>query len=140
MKKYDVEILKCRDYYTKQCGMIEESRGTIAASNFKVAACRTHVLAAESQISVGESNIPPAKQALMDHRGKCKNDVRNLHKKLSAIQGDIEVVSKILQMTDCGRSLLQTSRRVSQGVGLLRCKRECDKTSQLSFDHSPLRR
>merc|ERR1719487_1340072 len=50
MKKYDLEILKCRDFYSKQCGMIEASRGTIAGSNFKVAACRTHILAAESQI------------------------------------------------------------------------------------------
>ena len=34
-KKYDLEILKCRDYYAKQCGMIETTRGEIAASNFK---------------------------------------------------------------------------------------------------------
>jgi len=142
MKKYDIEILKCRDYYSKQCGMIEESRGSISASNFKVASCRTHILSAESAISIGETAIPPTKQALTEHRAKCKADVKTLHKKLKALEGDIEVISGILKMTDCAKSFLQTSHHVGRGVGVLRCEHECDngrKASLLSFDHSPLR-
>jgi len=140
MKKYDVEILKCRDFYTKQCGMLDESRGTIAASNFQVAACRTHILAAESQISVGEANIPPAKQNLKDHRDKCKEDVAALHKKLSTIQGDIETMTKILGYTDCSGTFLQISRHSGRHVEVLNCKRDCDKASLLSFGHAPLRK
>merc|ERR1719183_881388 len=140
MSKYDMEILKCRDYYTTQCGQIEASRGSIAASNFKVAECRTKILAAESQIGTGETMIPPAKQALSDHRAKCKSDVSLLHKKLNKLQGDIGVMTSILQMTDCGKSFIQTARHVGKGVGVLHCKHHrCDHVSLVSFDHSPLK-
>jgi hypothetical protein len=138
MKKYDVEILKCRDFYTSQCGMIEESRGSIAASNFKVAACRSKILGAESNIGSGEANIPPAKQALKDHKLKCKSDVSALHDKLKHLQGDIETMTNILKMTDCGASLIQTEHHVGKGVNLLHCKHECDHVSLVSFDHAPL--
>lgn len=139
MKKYDLEILKCRDYYSTQCGLVEQARGTIADSNSKVAQCRTSILGAEGQIGNGEANIPPGKQALEEHRSKCKADVKTMRTKLQSIKGDVEVMSKILDMTDCGASLIQTEQHIGQAVGVLHCKRKCDNTSLLSFDHSPLR-
>jgi len=94
-KKYDLEILKCRDYYGKQCSMIESTRGEIAASNFKVAQCRSHILAAESSISAGEGSVGPAKQALKEHRDKCKRDIADLRYKLVADGKDVEANQKM---------------------------------------------
>jgi len=139
MGKYDVEILKCRNFYTAQCGQVEAARGKISYSNTKVAQCRTHILAAEAQIDAGEENVAPAKEALKSHRSTCKDDVKVLHKKLSTLQGDIEVMSKILGMTDCGSSLIQTSRHVGKEVGVLHCKHDCSDVSLVTFDHSPLK-
>jgi hypothetical protein len=104
-----------------------------------VAKCRTDILKAQSQISVGESNIPPVKRALKAHRDSCKAQVKTSHKKLKALRDDIQVISKILQMTDCGNAFLQLGRRVGQGVRVLRCKHACDKKSFISFRHPPLR-
>lgn len=141
MKKYDLEALKCRDMYTKQCGLIEEARGGIAASGFKVAACRTHILAAESQISNKEEDLPPAKAALKAHQDECKKQMSALHAKEKMIEGDIETMTKTLQMTNCGTtSLLQTSHRIGNTVGLLRCDHPCGGGASLvSFDHPHLR-
>jgi hypothetical protein len=140
MMKYDLEILKCRDFYTNQCGLLETARGTIAGAGEKAAQCRTHVLAAQAQIDVKETNIPAAKQSLSEHKKRCKSEVQVIHGKMQVIGGDIEQMSKILAMSACGSSLLQTGRRIGQGVKLLRCTRECDATSLVSVDHAPLRR
>jgi len=157
MKKYDLEILKCRDYYSKQCGMIESARGTIAESGSKVATCRTHILGAEAQIGIGEANIPPSKQAMSDHAKTCKSEVATLHHKLKVLNGDIEAMGRILAMTECGGSYLlqksathrnqKSATHIGQSVGLLRCDSGCDTLDQfvrshssfVSFDHSPLR-
>merc|ERR1719386_245375 len=45
MSKYDAEIAKCTDYYSKQCAAMEVCRGQISASNFIAANSRGLILA-----------------------------------------------------------------------------------------------
>merc|ERR1719352_313622 len=46
MSKYDAEIAKCTEYYSKQCAGMEACRGQIAASNYIAANSRTLILTA----------------------------------------------------------------------------------------------
>jgi hypothetical protein len=147
-KKYDMEILKCRDYYSKQCGEIEASRGTIAASNQKGAACRTKILFAQSAIEAQEMSMPVNKQALTEHRQKCNEQIYTLRDKLKLIEGDVGTMSDVLGLTGCGGStFLQTAQtshhHAEKSVKLLRCQHKCrtrtDKSSFVSIDHAPLR-
>jgi len=44
LSKYDAEIAKCTDFYSKQCALMEVARGAIAAANFVAANSRALIL------------------------------------------------------------------------------------------------
>jgi len=61
MSKYDAEIAKCTDYYSKQCAALNTARGQIAAANYVAANSRTLILVSQSTISRCEVDIPTKK-------------------------------------------------------------------------------
>merc|ERR1719491_1903537 len=131
MKKYDTEAAKCTDYYSKQCGMLTSIRGEVATSNFQAATCREHTLGAQGQISMLESDMPEMKQQLKDHEAKCSHEIHELRSRMKIVLGDISVLTKILQMTECkGEAMLQ--------VDLLHCQSHCSKEKFVAMDHKDL--
>jgi hypothetical protein len=131
MKKYDTETAKCTDYYSKQCGMLNGIRGEIASSNFQSASCREHTLGSQGQISLLEADIPEMKQQLKDHGEKCSHEVHELRERLKIVLGDIAVMTKILEMTECkSPAMLQ--------VDLLHCHSKCSKEKFVALDHTDL--
>merc|ERR1719428_519996 len=64
MAKYDAEIAKCTDYYSKQCALMEVARGQISAANFVAANSRMLILDAQANINRCEETIPKTKQEL----------------------------------------------------------------------------
>merc|ERR1719359_1655074 len=50
MSKYDAEIAKCTEYYSKQCAAMEACRGQIAASNYIAANSRALILDMQATI------------------------------------------------------------------------------------------
>merc|ERR1719487_1153233 len=75
MEKYDVEIAKCTDYYSKQCGLLEGCRGEISAANYKAANSRQHILAAQTQVAISKVNLPRLTLELDQHKLKCKHEI-----------------------------------------------------------------
>merc|ERR1719487_725413 len=69
--KYDAEIAKCVDYYSKQCALMEVARGQIAAANFIAATSRALILDAQGNINKAQVSIPETKQELKDHNTQC---------------------------------------------------------------------
>lgn len=131
MKKYDTESAKCADYYSKQCGMLTSLRGEVATSNFQAATCREHTLGAQGQISMLEADMPEMKQQLKDHDSKCSHEVHELRARMKIVLGDISVLTKILEMTECkSEAMLQ--------VDLLHCKSQCKKEKFVAMDHQDL--
>merc|ERR1719460_1836281 len=51
MSKYDSEIAKCTEYYSKQCAAMEVCRGQISASNYIAANSRMLILDAQANIN-----------------------------------------------------------------------------------------
>merc|ERR1719482_1327215 len=133
LSKYDAEIAKCTDFYSKQCALMEIARGAIAAANFVAANSRALILDAQANINKCEVSIPELKQELKDHNIKCKKELQKLNARLKIVMGDIAVMTMILKMTDCETKFLQMQKMV-----MLKCKNECTKKDHVSFNHKDL--
>jgi len=135
MSKYDQEIAKCTDYYSRQCAAMEACRGQIAASNYVAANSRALILDAQSVINLCEVQIPTLELNLKDHLAKCKSELNKLNTRLKIVMGDIAVMTMILEMTDCEKKLLQTDQ-----LSMLSCEDQCTKKTVIKFDHDALQK
>jgi len=134
MTKYDEEIAKCTDYYSKQCAAMEVCRGQIAAANYIAANSRALILDAQANINRCEVDIPTRKYELKQHLLKCKAELYKLNTRLKIVMGDIAVMTMILEMTDCDKSLLQTEH-----MSMLQCQDPCTNKTFVTFDHEGLK-
>jgi len=135
MSKYDAEIAKCTDYYSRQCAAMEACRGQIAASNYIAANSRALILDSQAVINTCEVEIPVKKQELKEHLAKCKNELSKLNTRLKIVMGDIAVMTMILEMTDCEKKLVQMEH-----FALLHCTDQCTKKSFIEFNHDGLQK
>merc|ERR1719409_390200 len=133
MSKYDAEIAKCTDYYSRQCAAMEACRGQIAASNYIAANSRSLILDAQATINKCEVDIPETKLELKQHLLKCKHELFKLNTRLKIVMGDIAVMTMILEMTDCEKKLIQMEK-----FALLHCTDQCTKKSFIEFNHDGL--
>merc|ERR1719478_1322763 len=133
MKKYDAEIAKCTEYYSKQCAAMEACRGQIAASNFIAANSRALILDSQATINRCEVDIPTRKLELKNHLIKCKTELAKMNARLKIVMGDIKVMTMILEMTDCEKKLLQVEK-----LALRRCTDQCSHKSFVQFQHDGL--
>merc|ERR1719506_288723 len=132
MAKYDGEIAKCSAYYAEQCAAMQLCRGQISASNYLASNSRAKILLAQSTINQMQGDIPEKKQELKQHTTKCKDELTAARKRLAIVQGDIEVLTDILKMTEC-KTFVQTK------LALLHCEDPCTKTSFVTFSHDGLK-
>merc|ERR1719352_2234906 len=133
MSKYDAEIAKCTEYYSKQCAAMEACRGQIAASNYIAANSRMLILDSQATINKCEIDIPTMKLELKQHNLKCKHELLKLNTRLKIILGDIAVMTMILEMTDCEKKLLQM-----KNFALLHCTDQCTHKAFVEFNHKGL--
>merc|ERR1719235_1718893 len=134
LSKYDQEIAKCTEFYSKQCALMEIARGEISAANFIAANSRALILDAQYNINKCEVSIPELKQELKEHNLKCKNELKKLNTRLKIVMGDIAVMTMILKMTDCETKLVQMNKKFM----MLRCENECTKKHYVRFNHKEL--
>jgi hypothetical protein len=85
MQKYDTEVAKCTDYYSKQCALLESARSQIAASNYVAATARSLILDSQGNINKCGVSIPETKQELEDHDTKCHNERKSLTDRLAIV-------------------------------------------------------
>jgi hypothetical protein len=133
MSKYDTEIAKCTDYYSRQCAAMESCRGQIAASNYVAANSRALILDSQATINKCEVDIPTRKLQLSQHLLMCKHELNKLNTRLKIVMGDIAVMTMILEMTDCDKKLIQMEK-----LALLHCTDECTKKSFIEFNNDAL--
>jgi len=134
MVKYDEEISSCTEFYAQQCGAMEDCRGQIAASNFIAADSREWILDAQSTINTCQVDIPTRKLQLKQHLENCKDEWSRARTRLKIVEGDIEVLTSILKMTDCDKKLVQMEK-----LSLLHCQDPCTKKSFVTFNQDSLK-
>merc|ERR1719364_297812 len=123
MSKYDAEIAKCTEYYSKQCAALESCRGQIAASNYIAANSRALILDSQATINKCQVDIPTRKLELKQHNLKCEHEITRMKDRLKIVDGDIAVMTTILEMTDCeadGKSFMQ-----KETFTILKCVDQC---------------
>jgi len=110
--KYDEEINSCTDFYSRKCAALEAGQSDLLASNFIGASCRTLMSHATGTIEHCEQELQTTKVALKEHIAECKKQRKALTDRLMIVLGDIEVLTTILEMTDCktDKALLQVKR------------------------------
>merc|ERR1719326_48246 len=133
MSKYDAEVAKCTDYYSRQCAAMEQARGEIAAANYVAANSRALILDSQATINRAEVDIPTKKLELKEHLAKCKSELSKMNTRLKIVMGDIAVMTMILEMTDCEKKLVQM-----ENVALLHCVDQCTHKSFIEFKHNGL--
>merc|ERR1719377_58170 len=133
LSKYDAEIAKCTDFYSRQCVAMEECRGQISASNYIAANSRALILDSQGTINRCEVDIPQRKLELKQHLLKCKHELLKLNTRLKIVLGDIAVMTMILEMTDCEKKLLQM-----KNFALLHCTDQCTHKAFVEFNHKGL--
>jgi len=134
MTKYDAEISKCTDYYSKQCALMEVARGEISAANFVAANSRALILDAQAVINQMTKDIPATKQELKAHSLQCKTQLHKMNERLKVLMGDIAVMTMILKMSDCdAKGFVQTHQ-----LGMMQCRDECTQKDYVTFDQSQL--
>merc|ERR1719359_1968888 len=111
MFKYDAEISKCTEFYSKQCAQMEVCRGQISAANYVAANSRALILDAQSTINQCEVEIPTKKLELKQHLLKCEHELKKLNDRLKIVMGDIAIMTTILEMTDCEKSLFAQKQK-----------------------------
>jgi len=126
-KKYDLELQKCCEYDDSQSSLIEEARQDISMFNAEAAEARKEVLEAQAHIQICEIKLPELQDALKKHNHACEDEIMNLHAQLKIVMADVEVMTTILGMTECDKSLF-----------LVRCSDECTGQSEVSFKHNKL--
>jgi len=134
MSKYDAEIAKCTEYYSRQCAAMEVCRGQISASNYVAANSRALILDAQATINKCEVDIPTRKLELKQHILKCKHELQKMNARLKIILGDIAVMTVILKMTACSKVFVQ-----GDGIGVRYCKDPCSNHSFVTFTHNDLK-
>merc|ERR1719169_217956 len=133
LSKYDAEIAKCTDFYSRQCAAMEACRGQISASNYIAANSRALILDSQATINRCEVDIPQRELELKQHNLKCKHELHKLNARLKIVLGDIAVMTMILEMTDCEKKLLQM-----KNFALLHCTDQCTRKSFVEFNHKGL--
>jgi hypothetical protein len=132
--KYDVEIAACTEFYATQCASMEECRGKISEANEICANSRALILYSQACIEKAETDIVDGKQSLQFHRLQCKHELYKMRSRLKILKGDLDVLTSILKMTDCDKSLVQ-----SNDLELLRCEDPCTNKTFFTFNHDVLK-
>merc|ERR1719456_2136492 len=122
-EKYDKEILRCVDFYKVQCAALLECRGQIAAANYIAANGRTLVLDSQARINWAEEEIPTKKYELKVHNAKCDAELARMNARLKIVLADLDVMTIILEMTDCEKATLLQN----PNVNVMKCDDQCTK-------------
>jgi hypothetical protein len=136
MTKYDMEISTCTGYYASHCGEMEECRGQIAGSNYEAANSRMLILDSQSTINKAQVDIPIGKNELKKHNSDCALRLKRMNDRLKVLEGDLEVMTTILKMTDCDKKMFVQGDKLS----VLNCQDPCTKASFITFNQGALRK
>merc|ERR1719159_2388720 len=110
-RKLDLEEVRCAEFEQKQLVLMEQTRQYIAIAS----EARAEILAAQTQIDMLVQKIPELNDTLAQLLQKCATEIEALRAQLAVLEGDIQVMNRVVAMTNCAQSssLLQ--------LNLVRC-------------------
>jgi len=109
--EYDRLISACQSYYYWQCGNMEWCRGQISASNFIAANARNFILDAQGIINRCEEDIPTKSNERNKTKVRTEEQLDTMEQREKVVMADLDVLTTILEMTDCKASGFMQVRR-----------------------------
>merc|ERR1719271_729923 len=131
--KYDDTIMRCVDFYSKQCAALYECRGIIQESNYIAANARALVLDSQARINWCQVEIPTKEYDLKVHNAQCKKELDRMHARLKIVLGDIAIMTSILKMTDCDAANKGVFVQ-KMNLDVMKCSDQCTKKSFIAFN------
>lgn len=137
-RKNDMEHTRCSDFFHQQCALLETCRQDIGYHNAMAAKFRGKVLDSQAEINICERELPRLRYELASSIHECTLRIDDLEAALRVVLADIQVMTSVLQMTDCSNASSTSSLLQLQ---VLKCADRCRKdTAFYSLEHSGLRK
>jgi len=134
VKKLDQLHIECSSFFKKQCSLMETCRSELASANSEAAHWRGQVLHNQRCINLCEFRLPQLKGELQMEIIECNKRLGYLRRDLKVVLGDIEVMEKVLELTECHSK----APELIQTPSIVECKHPCTKQSFLAFQHEQL--
>jgi len=102
--KLELEEIRCNNYDKKHMSLMEGLRQDVADFNSQAAGARSRVIKAQTEIGRLEVKIPRIRQEREDAKAQCTSEIGVLKVQLALVEGDIEIMANVLEMTECNAS------------------------------------
>merc|ERR1719414_7728 len=133
--KLDKLKTECSAFFSKQCSLMETCRSEVASANAEAANWRSRILASQKSINVCEVRLPHLRNDLRVSIYQCNLRLGHLRRDLAIVLHDIQVMIKVLKMTECKK---KTLIQMDEGAPIIECEHPCTKQTFLAFHHEDL--
>jgi len=131
LKKYDSEKADCTTTFAHDCKHMEDLSSQITVANSQGANARATVMKCQERIRSSKTGIFWTHLQRKQHLDESKTELARMRHHKAVLSGDIAIMSRILNITQCkATSLMQTEK-----LSLLRCHDPCTKKSFLTFSN-----
>jgi len=105
--KLDLELIRCSTFERTQLALLEKLRQDISTFDAAAAAAASEMLRAQAEISIYQQKLPATELQLTQLLSGCKKSKLELEHQLLIVKADINVMQKVMEMTQCNsRTLL----------------------------------
>jgi hypothetical protein len=115
--KLDLELIRCSTYERSQLAYIEKLKQDISTFNAAASAAAAEMLRAQAEISIYQVKLPEAQDELAKGLKLCAEAKLELEKQLKIVVADINVMEKVMQLTDCKSSTMLMLQCVDPETG-----------------------
>merc|ERR1719277_2630122 len=105
-KALEAEGFRCDTYNETTLRELTDMRNAVRTFNGKAAEARGQVVRAQGEIGTLTTNLVSTKENFEIHKKECERELNDLNAQLRVVEADIEVMAKILELTDCNQALL----------------------------------
>jgi len=136
----DLSQIQCSRFERSQMILLTEAQRDVASFNGLAADARGCVLRSQGNIAALNNKMPQVKEELDDHRHNCANQVASLKYDLMILNGDIRVMDKILNLTQCSGEAAAPSFLQTGMEDLMHCEGCGGKDGLLMLQHSGIQK
>lgn len=135
--KLDLELIRCSTYQRSQLAYIEKLKQDISTFNAAAAAAASEMLRAQAEISIYQTKLPQAKYDLAEGLKKCREAKLELERQLKIVKADIQVMERVMSMTQCASSMMLMLQCVDPATGKTYWKYDENLIQQMSQLNHP---
>jgi len=135
--KLDLELIRCSTYERSQLAYIEKLKQDISTFNAAASAAASEMLRAQAEISIYQEKLPQAKYDLLKLLKDCAIAKLDLERQLRIVKADIQVMERVMAMTDCKSTMMLMLQCVDPSTGKTFWKYDENLIQQMStLQHS----